>query len=984
MKFFNLHHHTQFSFLDGYGTPAQTISRLKELTYDGIALTDHGSIYSHAPFSKAFKKEEELHLVYGVEFYLVGKLNVNRTRYHITVLAKTQEGYQNILKLMAKSYEQFYYKPIITLDQLLLHSKGLIILTGCFCDSILIKNPAEDQDTFFRQVMSTFDECEWYVELQPFKDEQEKWDKVSALVRKYKVPAVVTFDSHYPRPENKATQDVMLAINTNKPLSDPDRLKMEYPLHIPSLDEVVARCKEMGKYDQSWITRTWDIGHSCQVELPKTGLVAINTPFGDFKKLCYDGLKKRGLEEKEEYKERLEREILLIKEKDFVDYFIIISDLMMWAKKKMLCGAGRGSSAGSLVCFCLEITEVDPILHGLMFERFIDVNRKDLPDIDLDFPSDKREEVIQYITDKYGKERTSQLINFNTYKPKAIIQDAGRILKIPPWEIKEATSQIIDRSGGDARANFCLRDSIEQFDKLKNLFIKYPKLYDAVDLEGQVRQVGKHAAAVVIANDPLDYIGVVNQDGVFSIDKYSAEAHGLLKIDVLGIETLSVLTDVCNAVSMDYHDLYTLALDDKKTFKDVFTPSKLIGIFQFEGLAVKSVCSQISPKTFEQLVHITALGRPGTMNSGTTPVYVKRTTGKAKFDKEEYRVFDVRDPALEKYTADTHGLILYQEQVMAVVKEIGKFSWASTSAVRVAMSKSLGEEHFNKYKEDFIKGAAEDGIDANRADRIWRQCYTHGSWSFNKSHAVSYALLSYWCGYMKAHYPAPYYARLLKGEIDDSKIKSVLKEWNKKVVPIDINQSKTFFTTDGKVLYGGFTNIKGIGVAAATKIEEGQPYENMEDFRSRMPKGVVTKIEDAIDHPPEWTLTLTLNEIYAKEIESIKMSCPLITISESEEKNYLEYAMLVKVVDVNLRNSNDPDKVAKRGHEIKGYPEYMILKVRDDNEDMAYLYFDNKFTEKNKQELLSTKNKIILVKLKKKGSFASCIKFKVLTKEEKK
>jgi len=644
----------------------------------------------------------------------------------------------------------------------------------------------------------------------------------------------------------------------------------------------------------------------------------------------------------------------------------------------MLCGAGRGSSAGSLACYCLEITEVDPIKHGLMFERFIDINRKDLPDIDLDFPSDRREEVISYLSNKYGKENTGQLINFNTYKPKAIIQDAGRILQIPPWEIKDATSQIVERSGGDARANFCLRDSLGQFEKLGNLFKKYPKLMDAIDLEGQVRQVGKHAAAVVISRDKLETIGAINQDGVFSLDKYTCEPHGLLKIDVLGIETLSVLSDVCGEVGMDYHSLYTLPLDDKLTFSTVFTPSKLIGIFQFEGLAARQVCRDIVPNNFEQLVHITALARPGTLNSGTTPEYIRRIRGSSQYEQKNAD-FDTTDPALMIYTKDTLGLVLFQEQVMQVVKNIGKFGWASTSAIRVAMSKSLGEEHFNKYKADFIKGAAEDKIDEDRALKIWKQCYTHGSWSFNKSHAVSYSYLSYWCGYMKAHYPAQYYARILKDKTDEADIKPVLKEWGKGIIPIDFNLSNKYFSVlDEETLVGGFINVLGIGEAAANKIVAAQPFEDIRDFKSRMAKGISTKIEDALTRGLDWANTQTLQEQFKDVLEGMKLTAPLSTYGEIIKQKLVRGIILAKVVGINLRNSNDPDKVQKRGKKISGYPEYVMLKVKDDAEDIWHVYCPHKLTEKNKQELLSLNNKVCLFKLKRSGEINECEKYKVL------
>ncbi len=980
MNWTSLHTHSQFSFLDGFGTDKQWIDRLHEIGQDSIAITDHGNIYGHPSFAKAFKKADK-HLVFGCEMYMVGKLEKERYFNHITVLSKTQAGYGNLLWLVNESYKQFYYKPRITLDQLLSHNEGLVVLSGCSLDSIFIKNKAEDQEKFFSKTVKVFKKMEWYVEIQPFKDEQKKWDFLTAQSKLHKVPCVVTCDCHYPKEEYKKTQDFMLAINTNKPMSDPDRLKMEYPLHIPSSLEVYQRCKDMGMDEEeakAALKRSYDIAHSCKVELPKTGLVVVGMEFNILRKMCFEGLVKRHLHVFQEYVDRLEYELKLIKEKNFMDYFAIITDLMSWAKKRMLCGAGRGSSAGSLACYCLAITEVDPIKHNLMFERFIDISRSDLPDIDLDFPSDKREEVIQYLIDKYGKERTAQLINFNTFKPKAIIQDAGRILGIPMWEVKEAGSQLLDRSGGDARANFCLRDSIDQFDKLKSLFTKYPKLWDAVDLEGQVRQVGKHAAAVVVARDPLDTIGAINNDGVFSIDKYNCEEHGLLKIDVLGIETLSVLSDVCGEIGMDFHDLYILPLDDKLTFEKVFTPSKLIGVFQFEGLAARQVCRDITPTNFEHLVHITALARPGPLNSGTTPEYVRRIKGASHTEKRNAD-FDSTDPALEPYVRETLGLILFQEQVMNAVKNLGKFSWEDTSTIRKAMSKSLGDEFFNKFKKKFVEGCALDGISEDRAQKIWKQIYTFGSWGFNKSHAVSYSYLSYWCGYMKAHYPAQYYARILKDKSEEGEIKPILKEWGGSFLPLNINRSRAYFRADGDTLVGGFTSVKGIGVAAAEKIIKAQPFESMEDFKGRVPKGVASKIEEALKGQ-DWADIHTLEEQYKSAIDGMRLTAPLSTYGEIIKSKMKFGIILAKVVGINLRDSNDPDKVARRGRKITGWSEYVILKIRDDNEDIWHVYCPHRLTQLNKQELLSLNGKICLFKLKRSGEINECEKFKVLTK----
>ncbi|MFH1398985.1 MAG: hypothetical protein ABIG95_02645 [Candidatus Woesearchaeota archaeon] len=618
----------------------------------------------------------------------------------------------------------------------------------------------------------------------------------------------------------------------------------------------------------------------------------------------------------------------------------------------MLCGPGRGSSSGSLLCYLMNITAIDPLRFNLLFERFIDMNRKDLPDIDLDFPAHKRDEIIQYLKDKYGHDKAGQLITFNTFKPKAIIQDAARVLKIPIWETKEATSQIIERSGGDSRADFCLMDSLQQYEKLNNLFKKYPKLKDCVKLEGQVRQLGKHAAAVAIAADPLEEIFAVKED-VISIDKYHAEDYGLLKIDILGLETLDIIQDICKEVKFDFNKFYDISLDDSLTYEKVFTPSRLAGVFQFEGKSVRKVCEDIHPTNFDHLVHITALGRPGTLNSGSTKDYIKRFRG------EKY----VIDKEIERYTEETLGIVVYQEQVMNIVKNIGQFSWEDTSSIRKAMSKNLGEEFFNKYKSKFIEGAKKQGIPENRADYIWKHCYSHGSWSFNKSHAVSYALVSYWIGYCKAHWPEYFYARILKNKTEPLEIMPVLKEFGGKVIPLDINKSKMFFSvnSDSKTLIGGFTNIKGIGESAANKIIVGQPYNSLEDFKSRIPKGIASKIEAALSDGLPWMNFTPMKE--QVDMKGIELSQSIVTFEDILDRNNSESITMGRVVLVNLRDHNEEEKVQRRGYKMNGFTEFVVLKVIDDNYNLWHICYDKNFTQRNKQLLLSTMNRICLFKI---------------------
>ena len=963
MKFINLHQHTTYSFLDGYGQPAQYLRRLTHLKADGLALTEHGNTYSHHPFTALFK-EAGKHLVYGCELYVVEKLKKERGYYHVTVLAKNNEGYKNLLKLVNLSYEegQFYYRPRVSFNQLRAARKGLVILSGCFCDGWFVKGGS------FEQWLKWFKNCEWYLEMQPFIDEQEKWHQLANLADKHGIPTLVTADAHYPRPEDKATQDVMVAINTNKLASDPDRLKMDYPLYLPSGEEMLERCKEMGPYREEWITGTHDVALSCEVDLPKTTMISVGAKIGDIEEQCLKQLKTLEVESAV-YLERLAYELNLIKEKGFEDYFMIIADMVQWAKECMLVGPARGSSAGSLVCYLLRITEVDPIVHGLLFERFIDINRSDLPDIDIDFPADRRDEVIQYVYDKYNKEHVAQLITFNTFRPKAVVQDAARVLEIPRWEALKSTKQVVERSGGDSRAEFCLVDSLDQFGDLKALFDKYPKLHEALGLEGQVRQSGTHAAAVVLSSVPLRQIGSINKDGAFGIGKKQIEEYGLLKIDILGLETLSIIQDICEEVGLDYNDLYSMPLDDSKTFK-VFSSGKLAGIFQLEGPSASGVCRDVPPSAFEHIVDITALSRPGPLNSGSTKDYIKRFNGEK---------WDIH-PTLKKYTNDTLGVIIFQEQVMKIVKEVGEFSWADTSTIRKAMSKNLGEEFFNNFTNKFIAGAATHGFSEEEAKDIWGQIYTHGSWSFNKSHAVSYALLSYWTAYLKAHYPLQFYARILKGK-DEEETKFILREYGGSFQPLNLSLSKAFFSTDGKRLIGGWTNIDGIGEKNSVKIVAGQPYDGIDDFASRNAKGVTKKVEQAMGGQA-WADLSTIREKVTEELKEVRLSQPLSTLKETVDGKLGKSIILGQVILINLRDHNEDEKVIKRGYKMKGDAEFMMLRVQDESRSgYTNIFFDRHFTARNKQELLSLNGAICLFSVdKKEGGLLVGGKFKCLKK----
>jgi DNA polymerase III alpha subunit len=551
----------------------------------------------------------------------------------------------------------------------------------------------------------------------------------------------------------------------------------------------------------------------------------------------------------------------------------MVADIVEWAKQRMLVGPARGSAAGSLVCFLLGITEIDPIKHDLLFDRFIDVNRHDLPDIDIDFPSSHRESVIDYIRQKYGEDHTAQLVTFSTFHEKGIIQAGARILEIPQWKIKDK--------------------------QLKDI----PEMAGMEKLEGQISHTSLHAAAIILSGKPIKEVASVNRDGALGMDKNLIEEYGLLKIDILGIETLSIIQDICEEVGFNYQKLYTLPLDDSKVYEEIFSPGKTLGVFQFEGSTVRRVCRDIAPTSFNQLVDITALARPGTMNSGTTEDYIQRCKG------YDYRI----NPILEPYVKKTLGCIIFQEQVMKIVHGIGGFSWKETSMVRRAIGKKTGLE---KYEQKFIEGAVKSGYEQYDAIQLWKLIVTHGEYSFNLSHAVAYAVLSYWTAYLKTYYPGQFYARILKGEIEEDKIKSTLREWNGEFCVLDLNKSKVDFSFDGSKLIGGLTNIKGIGEKAAAKVINGQPYSDLQDFKSRIAKGIASKVEEVSVNGISWADIRTTKERVEPHLADIELRSPVIEIEEVLKKSRGEFRIVSHIEKVEVRDKT-PDS--------SKYSEYAII-----------------------------------------------------------
>lgn len=867
-NFCHLHLHSSYSFTDGYGLPEQYIARAKELGQPGIGVTDHGNISVHYKWYKGCNKNG-LKPVLGCEFYIVNTLKdvYERGYGHITILVKNNTGYTNLTKLATKaSCEQFYYKPRITIQDLFDHQEGLIVLSGCLSSPImkmLKEDRLDDADQLIQRFYKNIEH--FYIEFQPiqFKEGHEAYKKLLHLyeckLQKQGMKMVASNDCHYVRKEHAKVQEIMLCIQTNDTMDNPDHWKFDQD------DFYLKSRKEMKKslqllhphynFDDA-LDMSLEIMNMVDFTFPKAKPISFPMPEDEkvehFKKICYAGMKTRKLPKNEEYKERIDREIDLITQKNFIDYFLVIADLVNWAKKQgILVGPARGSAAGSLACYALAITEVEPIKYGLIFERFIDLNREDLPDIDLDFEDIRRHEVKDYLEKKYGRDKVGNLPVFAAFKGKSAVDDVGRVFRMPFGVLNKVKSAIIERSGGDSRASFTLQDTFtsDVFEYPKEAIKQYPELKYAIDLEGQYRQIGQHAAGVVISNEPLTQFCALNKvkdSYVISMDYKDASDTGLLKIDILGLNTLSVISR-CLKYIKERHgkiiDIYNLSLDDPKVYQ-AFCDGKLFGVFQFDGQALNQVCRQIMPRDFEQMQAISAIARPGPLNSGSATMYINRRAGREKIT--------YADKLMEPFTKETYGIVLYQEQVMRTMREVGKMSWKDTAEIRKLISKSQGVEKFNTFKAAFSVGAKENGLTDQQIDAIWSSICTFGAWAFNKSHSVSYGIISYWTMWLKVNYPMEFYSSIMELTEKEDKKKKILKEYKKeghKLLPVDINRSKSHFSIDEEGLRIGFCDIKGNGPVAGTALEKYQPYSSFSDFQSRIIGNGVkqTSIKNLVD-----------------------------------------------------------------------------------------------------------------------------------------
>lgn len=890
MKFVSLHHHTTFSYGDGYGTPAQHIERSADLGMWAQAVTEHGNVSSYVQHEKAGLKHG-VKTLFGLEAYVAPadmREQKMQRKTHLTILAMNQEGYINLMRIVTRSWaDNFYRWPTVHWADLKEFNDGLIVISGCAdselsCSLLGGKYIERGSQERARKVMRRYKKVfgdRYYVEVQQFPE----LERTRALnpwmadeAERQGIPIVATADVHYPMPDDNKMQVILHAARRGKGTVEDAEASWEYDIRLthPVSDNFVwKRLRGTGlsaSQATAAITATSEIAERCNVVLPKAdrlryplrGQAKTSTELAW--KWLRDGWtyriknNKRMITHKQEYIDRLKYEMGLIESKDYLDYFLMLSDGVSWAKDNFIpVGPARGSAAASLVCYLLRITEIDPMpFPNMLFERFIDVNRSDLPDVDLDFDDERRELVTKHFAEIYGEDHVAKIGTYTKYRGKNALDDVARVFDIPKWEVQPVKDLMIERSGGDSRIDASLEDTFKMFPQAAEVLVKHPELNKAIRLEGNYRSMSVHAAGLVISNAPLvDNVAYYTQfdkndnvkNRVMSVDKKDAEYLGLLKADFLGLKTMGMIRRALEMIDMPLADLYHIPLDDPKIIK-MFHDNDVVGIFQFSGGATKIVNGDVRPDNFLELCDINSLSRPGPLHSGTTAEYVAIKHGRKQPDHLH--------PVIDEITKWTQYSIIYQEQILQILKEIGGLPWTHLNQIRKIISQKEGVAAFDKVgRLDFIQGAFDRyGIKEDKAAYIFNRMVTAGQYAFNSAHCVSYSMLAYWQGFLKVYYPSAFYAaNLIKFEDHEYALLRDALSHGIKILGPDLDESATTWTAGKDGIRGGFQQISGIGPTTGPLIvrdrEENGPFANWDDLQRIKGIGEVTanKIRDAAE-----------------------------------------------------------------------------------------------------------------------------------------
>ena len=862
MSFVHLHVHTEYSLLDGFCRIDGLAKRVRELGQTAVAITDHGVMYGAVDFYRACKKEGVKPII-GCEVYVAP---AGRTRFqkvhefdaesrHLVLLCRDEEGYRNLSYMVSKAFvEGFYIKPRVDMDLLRSHSRGLIALSACLAGEIpkrLVNGSYDAARDYALEMRDIFGEDGFYLELQDhgIRDQAVVNAGLLRIHEETGIPLVCTNDCHYLAPEDAESHDVLLCIQTGKLLEDENRMRYEpRRFYLRSTEEME---RLFAQYPGA-LENTEKIAAACNLEFTfgKYHLPEFAVPEGEtaqtyIRRLCEAGFRERYKGEKPEYRRQLDYELDMIEKMGFTDYFLIVSDFVRFAREQGIpVGPGRGSAAGSMVSYCLHITDIDPMKYSLYFERFLNPERVSMPDIDMDFGDTRRDEVVDYVRRKYGDDRVAQIVTFGTMAARGAIRDVGRVMNMPYAEVDAVAKQV---PSGPQNLHITLDEALRLSKPLKELYDGDPQVKKLIDtaksLEGVPRHASTHAAGVVITKNPVvDYVPLATNDDtvVCQYTMTTLEELGLLKMDFLGLRNLTVLADAVEMVKRQEPDfsLEDIPDDDQGVF-EMLTQGKTSGVFQMESAGMTGVCVGLKPQSIEDLTAIVALYRPGPMES--IPRFIAC--------KHDPSLISYKHPALEPILSITYGCIVYQEQVIEIFRRLAGYSLGQADMVRRAMSKKKVKDiqrergaflHGDRSRN--IAGCAANGIPADVAESIYDEIYDFANYAFNKAHAVCYAVVAYQTAWFKLHHPREYMAALLTSVLDSAeKVSEYINECRDMgiaLLPPDVNRSRDSFTVEPEGIRFGLVAIKNIGrgfiQAVVRERERGGDFTGFQDFCERM------------------------------------------------------------------------------------------------------------------------------------------------------
>ncbi len=864
-QFVHLHLHTQYSLLDGAIRLKDLFGAAREMKMPAVAVTDHGNLFGALDFFLQ-AKEAGIKPIIGCEVYVAPGCYTDREagplsekNNHLVLIVENEEGYRNLNRLLTHAHlEGFYYKPRVDKELLSRYSGGLTALSACLKGEIATKILQGDERgaLSIAGIYSDIYPGRFYLELMENGIvEQRKVNRaLIEMARRLSLPMVATNDCHYMKRQDAAAHDVLLCIQTGKTISDPGRIRMTTDeFYVKSPEEMVRAFSEVPEA----ISNTLAVAERCSFAFTfgTFQFPEYRAPEGEdinayFEKEVHQGFTRRsgrlfaGKTDPEKlrplYLDRVEKEIDTIVRMGFAGYFLIVADFINYAKNSNIpVGPGRGSAAGSLVAYSLGITDIDPLAYDLLFERFLNPERISMPDIDIDFCRNGRDEVIRYVSEKYGgQQQVAQIITFGKMQARAVVRDVGRVLDMSYPEVDRIAKLIPTMP-----LNITLDDAVKAEPQLRELIESDQRIARLIEiakaLEGLNRHSSTHAAGMVISNRPLvDYMPLTRgQKGevVTQFDMKGVEKLGLIKFDFLGLKTLTVIDHAIRLIRDNRGaqiDISSIPLDDKKTYQ-LFQSGNTDGVFQLEGAGMKDLMVRLIPERFEEIIALVALYRPGPLNTGMTDEYIKR--------KHSKKVIKYELPQLKEILADTYGVMVYQEQVMQMAIKLADFTTADSDLLRRAMGKKIREE-MARQREKFVKGSIHNGIDPKKAEKIFTQMEEFAEYGFNKSHSAAYAMVAYRTAYLKAHYPVEFMAALLTSEMDDTdKIMKYIgecRDMDIQVTPPHVNESGLDFSVSGDVIRFGLKAVKNVGESAIESIIEakqsGGPFTSLFDFARRV------------------------------------------------------------------------------------------------------------------------------------------------------